>query len=69
MNPMDESDVTLMFVKLLCVACVAVMVFAFMCWRLSRRKDDVVPVRRRKSWEVAFDKWLAQHRDHNLGRP
>lgn len=66
MNPMDESDVTLMFVKLLCVA---VMVFAFMCWRLSRRKDDVVPVRRRKSWEVAFDKWLAQHRDHNLGRP
>lgn len=56
-----------MLIKLLCIACVAVIMLAFVCWRLSRRKDAVVPVRRKKSWEVAFDKWLAHHGDHNLG--
>jgi len=55
-----------MYVKLLCLACVAVVVLAFVCWRLCRRKDAVVPVRRKKSWMVAFDKWLAQHGDHDL---
>ena len=57
-----------MFLKLTCLAVIAAVVLAFVCWRIYRRKDCVVPVRRRKSWEVAFDKWLAHHRDHSLGR-
>ena len=63
MNPLNESDVTLMVVKFLCVACVAAIALGFACWRLSRRKDGIVPVRRKKSSEVAFDEWL--HHGHH----
>ena len=65
MNPLNESDVTLMVVKFLCVACVAAIALGFACWRLSRRKDGIVPVRRKKSSEVAFNKWL-NHGHHDL---
>jgi hypothetical protein len=66
MNPLNESDVTLLVVKLLCVASVAAIAFGFACWRLSRRKDGVVPARRRKPWDAAFDKWLTRDGSHDL---
>ncbi len=66
MNYLNDSDLTVLMVKLACIAAVAAIVFAFTCWRLHRRKDCVVPMRRKKSWEVAFDKWLANNGGHDL---
>ncbi|WP_173380002.1 hypothetical protein [Fibrobacter succinogenes] len=66
MNYLNDSDITVLMVKLACLAVVAAIVLAFACWRLHRRKDGVVPVRRKKSWEVAFDKWLANNGGHGL---
>ena len=42
MNYLNDSDITVLMVKLACLAAVAAIVLAFACWRLHRRKDGVV---------------------------
>lgn len=68
MTLFGDCELPVLVVKFICIVGMSVALFVFACWKLYRHQPDVVPVRKKEKWEIAFENWLREHGKHGMRR-